>query len=131
MSTQGIKGLEKLVRPVATTLVVVASIALAGIYASPASAGATAPQQPGGDTRVDLSNASVDVIRTHILDTCVIQQWGVSTSSKDSYAERCNCYARQVTQSLSDEEIAAFRRSAVFSNTARPKAQAAQAACKL
>ncbi|MGV6871113.1 hypothetical protein ACUSIJ_00245 [Pseudochelatococcus sp. B33] len=107
------------------------SIALAGAYPLPVVAGASAPQQPGGANRVDLSNASADEIRTHILDACVIRQWGTSTSSKDSYAERCGCYARRVTQTLSDDELAAFRRSAVFSDTARPKAQAAQAACKL
>lgn len=97
----------------------------------PVWAGATAPPQPAGAERVDLSNASTDEIRTHILDACVVQQWGVASSPTDSYAEKCGCYARRVTQALSDEELTAFRRSAVFSNTARPKAQDAKSACKL
>lgn len=105
--------------------------AWATVLPQPALAGATAPDQPAGAGRADLSNASVDTIRTHILDACVVQQWGVTTSSKDAYAERCGCYARRVTQALGDDELAAFRRTAVFSDSARPKAQAAKEACKL
>lgn len=105
--------------------------AMASGYALPAWAGATPPQQPAGAERVDLSNASTDEIRTHILDACVVQQWSVASSPKDSYADKCGCYARRVMQALSDDELAAFRRSAVFSNTARPKAQDAKSACNL
>ncbi|MBB3809893.1 hypothetical protein [Pseudochelatococcus contaminans] len=94
-------------------------------------AGATPPRQPAGAGTVDLSSASLDTIRLHILDACVVQQWGVSSSSKDSYADRCGCYARRITQAMGEDELAAFRRSGVFSNTARPKAEAARAACKL
>lgn len=110
-------------------IAIAASLGLAGL--SPAMAGSASPQQqvPGGGA--DLSGASVEEIRTHILDTCVIQQWGTSTSPSKGYAEQCGCYARNVTRALGEEELAAFRRSGVFNDSARTKAQAAQAACKL
>lgn len=112
-------------------LALAAFVAIGAANPLPASAGASPPQQPAGAGKVDLRDASLDAIRLHILDTCVVQQWGASTSATDSYAERCNCYARRITQAFSEDELAAFRRTAVYSATARPKALAARAECKL
>ncbi len=127
--SDGVMGTAARLRRAGLAAVVFA--ATAGGYGLPAWAGATAPPQPAGVERVDLSNASADEIRTHILDACVVRQWGTASSPTDSYADKCGCYARRVTQALSDDELAAFRRSAVFSATARPKAEAAKAACNL
>ncbi|MGI6246598.1 MAG: hypothetical protein ACOYJQ_12620 [Pseudochelatococcus sp.] len=111
--------------------VLAAAAGLILFTADRAGAGATPPQSGPAQGAVDLRDASPDTIRTHILDSCVIREWGISADSIGSYAERCACFARNVTQALSPDEFDAFRRSGVFNASARPKAEAARTACKL
>ncbi|MFT0891407.1 hypothetical protein [Pseudochelatococcus sp. G4_1912] len=92
-------------------------------------AGATAPQQPQSD--IGLTYASADQIRTHILDSCVLREWGRATETKSSYSERCSCYARRITADMTGEELDAFRQSGVYNASARPKAEEAQLKCSL
>lgn len=111
---------------------ILAGVAGPGPFAiEPARAGATPPQSAPVAGAVDLRDASPETVRTHILDSCVIREWGTSRDNTDSYAERCACFARKITQALTADEFDAFRRAGVFNATARPKAEAAQAECKL
>lgn len=92
-------------------------------------AGASTPQYP--PPSVNLSNASMDELRTHILDSCVLREWGRAAESRSSYAERCNCYARRITAVMTGEELDALRQSGIYNDSAREKAEAAQLKCNL
>ncbi|PXW58143.1 hypothetical protein C7450_106319 [Chelatococcus asaccharovorans] len=86
---------------------------------------------PAGTASASYATMSEDEIRTSILDACVVTQWQSATSQRDNYADRCGCYARRVTSGMTPDEFNAFRRTGYFNDTARPKAEAALAACKV
>lgn len=92
-------------------------------------AGSSVPQH--APSSVNLANASMDELRTHILDSCVLREWGRTAEPKSSYAERCSCYARRITADMNGEELDALRQSGVYNASARSKAEAAQVRCNL
>lgn len=110
-------------------IVLAGSVGLFSVTPHTVLAGATAPEQARAS--VDLREASLDKIRTHILDSCVLREWGASTETKRAYAERCNCYARRVTLELTSDEVDEFRQSGFYNASARPKAEAAQIKCDI
>lgn len=114
-----------------TRAVTIAAVAIQLALSGSAWAGASTPSRGVPQSSVDLRNATPDQLRTHVLDTCVIQQWNVTTSQTDEYASRCGCYASRIVKAMTPDELSSFRTSGVFNETTRPKAQEARAACKL
>lgn len=97
---------------------------------SPALAGASST--PFGYTPDPaMRTESVQDLESRVRRTCASTQAKIQSVSTEAVAKPCSCYATQLMRSLDEAEVAAYRGTGVFNDSARGKAIAAIDACKL
>ncbi len=75
--------------------------------------------------------AEPDAIRTHAAEGCTAVQAELLALPRELVRDRCRCYARRTVARLDEDEIASYRRTGLFDETARQKAFASLEACGL
>lgn len=78
-----------------------------------------------------LRTASVTDLQSRVRDACASTQARLQSSTPVAMARPCSCYAGRVMRTLDAGEVAAYRTTGVFNDTARTKALAALDQCKL
>ena len=106
----------------AALLAVGATAALAG--------GSSAPfQQYEPDPA--LKTATKANLEGRVRHACAVIQARMTSASEASLERPCGCYARQTLRTLDESEIAAYRITGYFNDSARAKALSALDSCKL
>ena len=105
----------------ALSLVAAASAAIAGASSTPF----------GYRPDPALQTASVADLQGRVRDSCASVQARLQNASTAAMARPCGCYADRVMRTFDAVELAAYRQSGVFNDTARSKAFAALDQCKL
>ena len=62
---------------------------------------------------------------------CAVVQARLTNAPESSLERPCGCYARQTLRNLDESEIAAYRTTGYFNDSARAKALSALDSCKL
>ena len=78
-----------------------------------------------------LKTASRADLEVRIRRGCAVTQARAQSVAESSLNRPCACYASRTLRSLDDGEVAAYRTSGIFNDSARAKALAALDACKL
>ena len=107
------------------------ALALAVVTASGAAlaAGSSAPFGYAPDPALAKENPAQ--LQARVQRACSATQARVQNVSTGQVARGCGCYAKQVMRSLDATELAAYRSSGIFNDSARGKAIAAIDACQL
>jgi hypothetical protein len=78
-----------------------------------------------------LQRASRGELEARIRKACTVTQAKAQNVSESSLSSPCGCYANRTLASLDASELAAYRSTGVFNDSARAKALAAIEACRL
>ena len=78
-----------------------------------------------------LQTASRADLESRIRRGCAVTQARAQSVAESSLGRPCACYASRTLRSLDEGEVAAYRTSGIFNESARAKALAALDACKL
>lgn len=78
-----------------------------------------------------LKTASTGNLTGRVSHACTVTQSRLQSVPEASLARPCGCYARQTLASLDAAEIASYRTTGYFNDSARAKALAALDSCKL
>lgn len=78
-----------------------------------------------------LRTESPAQLQARVRRACATIQARIQNVSTGRVAHGCTCYASRVMRSLDAAELAAYRTTGVFNDTARAKAYAAIDACRL
>ena len=108
------------------TLVALALFAAAPAFAAGSSV-ATSPPPP------DPSAAKLTpyMIRLRAFDACMVQQSALQKKTKEAVHSPCSCYANKTVDSMSKDELDAFRATGYFNDVTRAKAVQYLDECKL
>lgn len=112
-----------LIRPIlaAVALCLSASLVLAAASSVPT----------GYEPDPALRTASRTELENRIRRACAVTQARLQNVAESSVSRPCGCYATRTMRSLDEAELAAYRTTGVFNDTARSKALAALDACRL
>lgn len=93
----------------------------------------TACQGVPADFKPDpkLKTESVGALKARVARACVISQRAKSSATTGVLETGCGCYAGKMFSAMSKDEVSFYRANGYFADSARPKGQAALAACKL
>ncbi|GGC69194.1 hypothetical protein [Chelatococcus reniformis] len=94
-----------------------------------AGASSTAVRIPANDPTA--ANLSPYEISLRAFDACQVTQSRLLNTTREQVHTPCSCYAKRTVARMDKEEIAAFRRTGYFSDSARAKAVEALNYCKL
>ncbi len=78
-----------------------------------------------------LKTASKSNLTGRVRHACTVTQAKFQKVAEDSLAAPCGCYAERTLSALDKDEIASYRTTGYFNDTARAKALNALDSCKL
>ncbi len=104
-------------------VVAVGALALAGCT------GTREAEAPGLDPAIAF--AGPEQIREHAQEACMVLQGELMALPQELVRNQCRCYARRTVSKMDEGEIASYRRTGLFDDTARAKALESLDACKL
>lgn len=108
----------------------VLALSLAAVSTLPAlAAGSSAPYGYTPDPA--LQTESPAQLQSRIRKACGAIQARIQNVSTGQVDRGCGCYAQQVMRSLDGAELASYRATGIFNDTARGKAIAAIDSCRL
>lgn len=115
--------LRSLLRPVLAAALIAGTLgtALAGASSQPT---AYTPDP-------SLKTASRSELETRIRRACAVTQARAQNVAESALARSCGCYASRTLRAMDETELAAYRATGVFNDTARAKALTALDACRL
>lgn len=82
-------------------------------------AGGSAPMPPADPT---AKNLSVYEIQLRAFDACQHNQARLMNTTREAVHTPCSCYAKGTVNAMTKVELAAFRETGVFNDSARDKA---------
>lgn len=108
------------------------SLVVLALAAAPGAALAGASSAPFGYTPDPaLRTESVPQLTARVQRGCSATQTRIQNVSTAQVARGCGCYAQRLMRSLDAAEIAAYRATGYFNDSARAKGYAAIDACRL
>ena len=78
-----------------------------------------------------LKTASRSELEARVRTACTVIQARLQNVSERSVSQPCGCYAERTLSTLDKDEIASYRTTGYFNDTARAKALGALDSCKL
>jgi hypothetical protein len=106
----------------------------AGFFAQGATsalAGASSSQLEAYQPDPSLRSAPTSELETRVRRACAVVQARMQNAAETSFERPCGCYARTTLRALDASEIAAYRTTGYFNDSARAKALGAIDSCKL
>lgn len=94
-----------------------------------AGASSTAVQIPANDP--SAANLTPYEISLRAFDACLVTQSRLQNATREQVHTPCSCYAKRTVANMNKEEIASFRQTGYFNDSARGKALEALNYCKL
>ncbi len=76
-------------------------------------------------------NLTPYMIKLRAFDACLVTQSGLMSTTREAVHTPCSCYANGTVDSMTKEEIQAFRDTGYFNDSAREKGLAFLDKCKL
>jgi hypothetical protein len=108
----------------------IATVALVlALMAGPVLAAGSTANLPEPDPTA--ANLTPDGIRQRAQDACIALQAEKMAVPQETVRGACACYARRTVAKMDKDEIAAFRKTGYFNDSAREKALESLDACKL
>ncbi|MCF4125501.1 hypothetical protein [Methylobacterium sp. SyP6R] len=104
---------------------------LLAIGASAALAGASSSQFEAYQPDPALRTAPTSELEARVRRSCAVIQARMQNAAETSFERPCGCYAKTTLRALDASEIAAYRTTGYFNDSARAKALGAIDSCKL